>query len=410
MNKYSNIFNQILQFLPRVGFERLVQEHEAEKHAKGFRCWDQLVSMLFLQLSKSCSLTEICQGLATCTGKLVHLGLNKAPGKSTLAYANEHRPWELYQSLFYIMLDMCRKKIKPGKKFRFKNKLASFDATTLDLCLSLFDWARFRRTKGAIKLHMVLDHDGYLPTFCAITDGRTGESGVLKSLYFQPGTIVVFDRGCIDFRMFSDWTEDGVFFITREKKGINYTVVDRMETPGSGDIIKDELIEFTGFYSAKKCPDTVRRIVKWEPDKKEKVVFITNNMELSASTIAAAYKDRWQIEIFFKTLKQHLKIKTFVGTSANAVKTQIWTALIAVLILKYMKHISKAGISMSNLAALLRLNLLIYKDLYSWLDDPLGAPQIEPNEIIQMDLFGQHDSRPEIEKAQTRPKRASNMV
>ena len=394
MNKYSNIFNQILQLLPRYKFERLVKERNAEKHAKGFRCWDQLVAMLFLQLSKSSSLTEICQGLRTCVGKLVHLGMAKAPGKSTLAYANEHRQWGLYQDLFYQLLSRFKNEMRTGKKFKFKNKLVSFDSTVIDLCQGMFDWAKFRKTKGAVKLHMVLDHDGYMPTFCNITTGKEHETKTLKSLYFQPGTIVAFDRGCIDYSLFSEWTENGVFFITREKDGTNYGVVERRKYLETGKILRDELIVLTGFYSTKKCNETLRRIVIWDEEKKEKVVFLTNNLKLAASTIAAVYKDRWQIEIFFRTLKQHLKIKTFVGTSPNALKTQIWTALIAVLILKYLKYRSRSGISLSNMVALLRLNLLIYKDLYAWLDDPLGTPQITPDDCIQLDLFGQQNGRP----------------
>ena len=397
MNKYSNIFNQILQLLPRYEFERLVKERAVEKHAKGFYCWDQLVSMIFLQLSKSCSLTEICQGLATCAGKLAHLGLNKAPGKSTLAYANQHRSWEIYEDLFYLMLDRCRKEMLCGKKFKFKNKLLSFDGTVIDLCQSMFDWAKFRKTKGAVKLHMVLDHDGYLPTFCNITTGKVHEVNVLKSLCFQPGTIIVFDRGCIDYGLFSNWTEDGVSFITREKDGMNYGVVERRKYLEVGKVLRDELIVLTGFYASRKCEHTLRRVVIWNEEKKEEVVFITNNMKLAPLTIAAVYKDRWQIEIFFKTIKQHLKIKTFVGTSSNALKIQIWTALISVLLLKYLKYRSKSGISMSNMVALLRLNLLIYKNLFDWLDDPLGALQVEPEDYQQLDLFGQHNRRPENE-------------
>lgn len=270
----------------------------------------------------------------------------------------------------------------------------SFDATVIDLCQKLFDWAKFRKTKGAVKLHMVLDHDGYMPTFCNITTGKERGIKTLKSLCFQPGTTVVFDRGCIDYGLFSEWTDDGVYFITREKDGMNCGVVERRKHMETGNILRDELIVLTGFYASKKCHDTLRRITVWNEEKKEEVVFITNNLKLAAAAIAAAYKDRWQIEIFFRTLKQYLKIKTFVGTSPNALKTQIWTALIAVLILKYLKHRSKAGISLSDLVALLRLNLLIYKDLYAWPDDPLGAPQITPESWVQMELFGQHGGRP----------------
>lgn len=394
MNKYSNFFNQILQKIGRYEFEGLVKKFLAEKHAKGFGCWDQFVSMMFLHFGRMNSLSEICNGLATCVGKLVHVGLTKAPSKSTLAYANEHRPWELYQAVFYHFLDKFRNDFSLKHKFRFKNSLLSFDASLFELCKDMFDWAKFRRKKGAAKIHLVLDHDGYLPTFCNITDGKTHELNVLKSLCFQPGTIVVFDRGCIDYRLFAEWTEDGVFFVTREKANMDFKVVGKNPVKGK-NVLKDEIIELKGFYTSRKCPYPLRRVQIYDEKTKEKITFITNNFKFSASTVAAIYKDRWQIEIFFKTLKQRLRVKTFVGTSANALKIQIWTALIAILVLKYMQFKSRAGLSMSNLAALLRLNLFSYRDLWEWLNDPLGNPPLEPTiQEIQGVLFGQHNDRP----------------
>jgi len=200
MNKYNSIFGQILKLFPRLQFEALVKETAASRNAKGFSCWDQFVAMLFCQLGQAHSLREICGGLATSLGKMIHLGLRKAPSRSTLAYANEHRPWQLYEKLFYHILGLCKHQF-PGKhKFRFKNKLLSFDATVIKLCLSLYDWAKFRRTKGAIKLHLLLDHAGYLPQFVNITTGKVHEVNILKTLSFDPGTIVVFDRGLVDYQ------------------------------------------------------------------------------------------------------------------------------------------------------------------------------------------------------------------
>ncbi len=370
MNKYNSIFGQILSFFPRWQFESFVHETRSSKRIKGFNCWDQFVSMLFCQLAQAHTLREICGGLATSLGKMVHLGMKKAPSRSTLAYANEHRPWQLYEKLFYHILGICHSQFGGRHKFRFKNKLLSFDSSIIALCLSMFDWAKFRRTKGAIKLHLLLDHAGYLPQFVHVTPGKVHEVNILKKIALDPGTIIVIDRGLVDYALWSFWTQQGVYFVTRLKENADYHIVQKNPIPENSNILKDQLIHLQGFYSKKKCPLALRMIVFKDTETKERFTFITNNMKLAASTIAAIYKDRWQIELFFKALKQNLRIKTFVGTSFNAVMIQIWTALIAILILKYLKAKSKIQWSLSNLVAMLRMNLLTYKDLWEWLDQP----------------------------------------
>lgn len=370
MNKYNSIFGQILKIFPRLQFEAFVRETKASQNTKGFSCWDQFVAMLFCQLGQAHSLREICGGLATSLGKIVHLGLKKPPSRSTLAYANELRPWQLYEKLFYHVLNLCRDQFGGKHKFRFKNKLLTFDATLIKLCLSIFDWAKFRRTKGAIKLHLLLDHACYLPRFVNVTTGKVHEVNVLKSLAFEPGTIVVIDRGLVDYGQWAQWTKDDVYFVTRLKNNADYQVVASNPLPRNKSILKDQIIKLKGFYSKQKCPYYLRVVEKWDPEKEESVTFVTNNMRLAASTIADIYKDRWQIEIFFKAIKQNLRIKTFVGTSFNAVMIQIWTALIAILILKYLKAKSKVHWSLSNLVAMLRMNLLTYKDLWEWINQP----------------------------------------
>jgi len=250
------------------------------------------------------------------------LGIS-APSRSTLAYANEHRPWQLYQEIFLNLLQRCRSEASGAKKFRFKNPLRSLDSSVIDLSVTLFDWAKFRRTKGAIKLHLVLDHDGYLPCFALITEGRVSDIKVAHHLKFDPGTIVVYDRGYNDFELFGKWTAQGVFFVTRMKENTLYEAVGDRRPPRHSNILQDELIELTGYRARQRCPFPLRRIEVWDAQKNETLVFLTNHLDLGATTVAAIYKDRWQIEIFFKALKQNLKIKTFVGTSANAVKIQI---------------------------------------------------------------------------------------
>jgi hypothetical protein len=312
--------------------------------------------------------------------------MEKAPSHSTLAYANEHRPNELYERVFYQFLERCRREaVQKGHKFRFKNKLLSLDATVIDLCLSMYNWAKFRQTKGAIKLHLLLDHDGYLPSFAVITEGRTHEITIVKKLYFAPGTILVYDKGYVDYMFWGRLCHDGVFFVTRMKSNAVYNVVEVREVPKNRNVLSDCVIRLIGVDAQEKCPFELRRIEVWDPEEEKVFVFLTNNMKLGSTTIAAIYKDRWQIEIFFKALKQNLKIKTFVGTTANAVKTQIWTALIAMLLLKYLKLRSTFGWSLSNLIALLRMNLFTYRDLWSWLNAPFGIPVVEPV-AVQLEL------------------------
>jgi len=378
MNKFSSMFGQILQIFSKTEFQNTVIETKAQKKAKGFTCWEQLVAMLFCQLGQAHSLREICGGLATCLGKVKHLGIKDAPSRSTLSYANEHRPWQLYEKTFYQLLGKCKPLAKGKKKFRFKNKLYSLDASVIDLCLSIFDWATYRKTKGAVKLHLLLDHEGYLPVFANITEGNIHEVRIAQKLHFAPGSIVVIDRGYTDYGMFSQWTDDGVYFVTRQKDNAVFKVVEERPVPKNRNIIKDELIEFEGYYSRKKCSGVLRRIEVWDEDKKEIIVLLTNHLAFGATTISAIYKDRWQIEIFFKTLKQNLKIKTFVGTSKNALLIQIWTALIAILLLKYLKFKSQFNWSLSNLVAMLRYNLFTYRDLWEWLNKPFEVAAIVP--------------------------------
>ena len=373
MNRFCSMFSQILQLFPRSDFQLLVKETKAERHARGFSCWGQFIAMMFCQLGHAHSLREICHGLSSCEGKLSHLGIAEAPRRSSLAYANQHRPWELYQKLFFQLLERCHKAAPFKNKFRFKNKLVSLDSTVIDLCVSVFDWAKFRRTKGAIKLHLLLDHDGYLPCFAVITEGKVHDVKVAWSLWFEPGTVVVDDRGYNDYRLFAKWTEEQVYFVTRMKDNALYKVVEERAVPQNRSVLKDQIVFLSGNTARGKCPYPLRRVEVWLGEKQQTLVFLTNHLAFGASTVAAIYKDRWQIELFFKALKQNLKIKTFVGTSANAVKIQVWTALIAILLLRYLQLKSKFSWSLSNLVALLRMNLFTYRDLWSWLNHPFST-------------------------------------
>jgi hypothetical protein len=375
MNRVCSIFSQILQLFPRLGFEEAVRQHKAERHARGFSSWGQFIAMLFCQLGHAQSLREICGGLAASEGKLRHLGLPEAPSRSTLAYANEHRPWQLYQTVFHQLLGKCQALASGKTKFRFKNRLLSLDATVIDLCAAVFDWAKFRKTKGAVKLHLLLDHAGYLPVYAVVTEGKQHEIRVARRMQFDPGTVLVFDRGYTDYTWFADLTEQGVWLVTRMKEHADYGVVEERALPGRpGGVRRDEVIFLFKLEQQGRTGCFLRRIEFWDEEHQRLLVFLTNHLTLAAATVAAVYKDRWQIELLFKALKQSLRIKTFVGTTANALKTQIWTALIALLVIKYLRMKATFGWSLSNLVALLRQQLFVYRDLWAWLNDPFQAP------------------------------------
>jgi hypothetical protein len=397
MVRTGSLFSQLLGLFPRIEFQQAVREHKAERYAKGFTCWDQFVAMLFCQLAQAHSLREICDGLACCLGKLTHLGVSNAPNKSTLAYANQHRPWELYQTVFGQLLEKCREVAPRKKKFRFRNKLYSLDSSVIDLCLSLFDWAQFRQTKGAVKLHLLLDHDGYLPTFLLITDGKLHDVRVAQKLHLPVGSVVAMDRGYNDYRLFGRWIDEGVYFVTRMKSNATYRVVERRVPPKHSGVVCDQIIELTSWKARQDCPHQLRRIRYRDPETGAVLVFLTNHLGFGATTIARIYKDRWQIELFFKALKQNLKVKTFVGTSPNALRTQIWTALIAMLLLKYLQFRSTLHWALSNLVALLRWNLFTYRDLWAWIDDPFDTPPLTSppvQSVLDLPGLGQQPGGP----------------
>jgi len=377
MSKVCSIFSQVLKLFSRGDFEKAVKDHKAERHARGFTSWGQFMAMLFCQLGRAHSLREICGGLACCEGQLKHLGVPVAPKKSTLAYANEHRPWELYQTVFEQTLGKCRELVQSQggrKKFRFRNKLLSLDGSIIDLSVSMFDWAKYKRTKGAIKLHLLLDHDGYLPSFAVVTEGKTSEIKVARTLRFDPGTILAIDRGYIDYEWFRELTGQEVYFVTRMKEKAVFAVQEDLKIPQNSNVVSDQIIWFPRLAREGEEPVLFRRVELRDVEKGETIVFLSNLLGFGATTIAAIYKDRWQVELFFKALKQTLKIKTFVGTSANAVRTQVWTALIAMLVLKYLQLKATFSWSLSTLAALLRQQLFFYRDLWLWLNDPFQAP------------------------------------
>jgi hypothetical protein len=391
MVRHASLFSQLLQHFPRTEFANLVRQHGAERGAKGFTCWTQFVAMIFCHLAHADSLREICNGLACCLGKVSHLGLLVAPKRSTLSYANAHRPAALYEDLFWKTAERLRANgglARRKKRFNFKNKLLSLDSTTISLCLNLFPWASYRRQKGGVKVHVLLNHDDYLPEFVLIDQARRHDRLAARFLRLARGSIVAFDRAYNDFKLFGQWTADGLFFVTRMKENTCYRVVRSLRLPQRRNIVSDEIIRLTGVTAHEACPYDLRRVVVWDADKEREIVLLTNHLEFGATTIAAIYKDRWEIELFFKALKQNLKVKSFVGTTENALRIQIWTALIALLLLRWLAYLSHHSWSFSNLASMLRLNLFTYRNLDEWIAQPFGPPPPIPDESegIQLEI------------------------
>jgi hypothetical protein len=283
MSGVCSIFSQILRVFSRAEFEQAVCQHRAEHHARGFSSWTQMVAMLFCHLGRAQSLREICGGLAACEGKLRHLGVEQGPKRSTLAYANEHRPWQLYQTVFEQLLEKCQREVRGGKKFRFKNKLLSLDGSVIDLSVTMYDWAQFRRTKGGVKLHLLLDHDGYLPKYAVIEPANKAEIQVARKLAFEPGTIVVFDRGYTDYRWFASLTAQGVYFVTRQRWNSYYTVEKELPVPKEGNILADQMVMLG--HRSYRTGVAVRRVVVRDPETGRQFEFLTNQLKFAPARL-----------------------------------------------------------------------------------------------------------------------------
>lgn len=384
------LFSQIIKKLDRLAFIKLVREKETDKHSKGFNSWTHLVSMLFCQFAKSQSVRDISNGLRSATGNLNHLGVQKAPSKSSVSYQNQRRDWELFRDYYYKLLEtLGQQAYRRRVKFKIKSKIFLLDSTTISLCLSLFDWAKYKTTKGAVKMHTVLDYDGHLPSYVNITDGKTADNKGAYDIPLLKQSVVVADRFYNDFSLLNVWDSSEVFFVVRHKENIQFKSIKENDLPDNRHqhILKDEIIELIGNQSKKKYPKRLRRVAIWDDENKQEIELITNQKTWTANTISELYKARWQIEIFFREIKQLLHIKSFVGTSENAVMIQIWTALITILILKVLKAIGKYPWYLSNLVAFIRLNLFVKIDLQKWLDEPFIEPQPPPKNPYQGVLF-----------------------
>ena len=386
------LFSQILNHLDRSLFAKSVEQYKTDKHNKGINSWTHLVSMLFCHLSKAQSIREITNGLMSITGNLNHLGIQgKTPKKSTLSYINSHRDWQMFRDYYFRMFEQLQNQghFRRKKFKKIQRKIYLLDSSTISVCLKVFDWAKYKQEKGAIKLHTMLDYDGCLPKYVYMSEGKQSDVKHAQYMLMPRKSVIVSDRGYQDFKMLYEWKQEEIIFVIMLKKSIKYEQVKELALPEGRDehVLKDEIIELSKEDTKEEYPEKLRRVVIYDEQKDRIIEVITNNFSWTASTIAELYKQRWMIEIFFKELKQHLKIKSFIGTSQNAMWIQIWTAMISLLILRYMKEIAKYGWSLSNLIAFLRMNLFVKILLTEWLNDPFKPPEDFSMKNRQIDLF-----------------------
>jgi len=354
MKQINTIFNQLLDFLPKNKFQSFIGQHKADRYVKRFTCWQQLLTLIYAQATGKDSLREIETGLLAHNNKWYHLGLDSVT-RSNLSYSNNKRPYQIYESLFYELLKQCREFCPAKNRFSFDNPLYSIDATVISLCLSVFPWAKYRKTKGALKLHVLLNNRTAIPEFTVVTEGSVHEINIARdSSYPLPaGSILVFDKAYIDYKWFNRINENKMFFVSRTKTNTNYFVIKKNEVTEEG-VISDEIIGLGGDKGMDEYTENLRLITYYDKEQDKIYTFFTNNFDLSAKTIADIYKDRWQIEIFFKWIKQNLKIKSFLGTSKNAVLTQIWVAMIYYLLLCYIKFKTNLKLSLLEFSRIIK--------------------------------------------------------
>ena len=388
--KRNTIFSQLLQLICQNRFKKCVNRYEGDRYTKRFSCWQQLLVLLFAQAKGLTSLRDIEISLRSHHRKWYHLGLTGV-ARSTLADANTNRDADILKEVFYSLLEKCRD-LAPRHRFRFKNPLYSFDSTLINVCLSLYPWATYRKKKGAFKLHTLFDHNGYLPSFVVLTDGRTHDINIMKDSSYgvpvlSPDSILLVDRAYIDYKWLYSLTKQGLYFVTRMKKNMKYTVLGQQELSEKNGVVTDCRIRLANYLQSKYYPAPLRLVTVADPETGELITFITNNFMFDAATIAELYKSRWQIEIFFKWIKQNLKIKSFLGTSKNAVMTQIWAAMIYYLLLSFIKFQTKCRHSLHELTRIIGELLLDNTHLIDIIGVSLNAYAKVKRNQLQLSLF-----------------------
>lgn len=360
MNTGRTIFSQLMDFLPTHEFRSCVERYNGNYKIKSFSCWDQYLCMAFAQLTYRESLRDIQACLRSANQKLYHMGIRGKVSRNTLAHANQVRDWRIYADFAHVLIGRARQ-LYAGDTFGIEldQSVYALDATTIDLCLSLFPWATFRRRKGAVKLHTLLDLRGNIPTIAVITPGRVHEVNILDEIPIEAGAIYILDRAYLDFSRLHRIHQGSAFFVTRAKSGFRFRRLYSQPVDKASGLQCDQLVSLHGFYARKDYPGKLRRIRFYDPDQDRRLVFLTNNTTLPALTVARLYKCRWQIELFFKWVKQHLRIKAFYGTSENAVKTQIWIAISIYVLVAIVKK--RLGLDQSLYTILQILSVTLFE-------------------------------------------------
>lgn len=365
MNTGQTIFSQVMEHLPLPEFRKCVLQYNGDHRVRNFTCLDQFLSMAFAQLTYRESLRDIEACLNAQQTKLYHMGIRGNISRSTLADANETRSWEIYADVAQVLIGIARP-LYANDDFGIdlKETVYALDASTIDLCLALFPWARFRKKKGAVKLHTLLDLRGSIPTFISITDGKVHDVNVLDELILEAGSFYIMDRGYLDFLRLYRITQALAFFVTRAKSNLKFQRTEARPVDKETGLICDQTILLQTFYAAKDYPDKLRRIKYHDAETKKTLVFLTNNFSLPALVIAQLYKCRWRVELFFKWIKQHLRIKNFYGTSENAVKTQIWIAISVYVLVAIMRKKLSLDASLYQILQILSVTIFEKMPVY----------------------------------------------
>jgi hypothetical protein len=387
MNSGKTIFAQLMDFLSGYEFRQCVERYRGHYKIKSFTCWDQFLCMAFAQLTYRESLRDIQACLRGYQEKLYHMGIRGKVSRNTLAHANQVRDWRIYADFAQVLIAQARR-LYANEDFglELEEAVYALDATTIDLCLSVFPWAKFRQRKGAIKLHTLMDLRGSIPTLIFITHGKVHDVKILDQLVADPGAIYIFDRGYLDFARLYKLHQSLAFFVTRGKRNFRFHRLSSMLADKAKGVQADQTIELHGFYVRKDYPERLRRIRYFDAEKQKRLVFLTNNFSLTAFTIAELFRCRWKIELFFKWIKQHLRIKAFYGTSENAVKTQIWIAISVYVLVAIVKKRLKLELSLYSMLQVLSVSLFEKTSLFQLLS-PKEQDEKKVNSSNQLKLF-----------------------
>ena len=358
MNTGKYIFAQLIEFLPQRIFDRIVMKYEGNKYVKHFTCWNQLLVMMFGQLSNRDSLRDLTSTISAHSSKAYHLGFGKNVTRSNLAKVNERREPRIFEEFAYHMIDIARKK-RIDKDFEINGKVFAFDSTTIDLCLSVFWWAKFRRAKAGIKMHTLYEIETDIPAFIHITEAKVHDQRAMDVIPYEQGAYYVFDRGYFDLKRLYHINEIEAYFVIRQRGNLQYEVVSESDTMHNADgILSDQIIRLTNYSTKQKYPAVLRRVAYYAADKNKTFIYLTNNMEITAVEVALLYKYRWRVELFFKWIKQHLKIKSFWGTTETAVRIQIYSAITAYCMVAIVEHDLKLHRSTYEVLRILSASML----------------------------------------------------